>query len=136
MEAMSATAHIPDYAAVMAKYAPKVIRTEAENDYYTSVLQELDARFDQLNDAEKDFADLLTLLIEDFESKHYQLPKASPLEVIRFLMDQHSLKQRDLLDIFGNASVTSEVLSGKRELSKEHIRKLAARFSIPADLLL
>ena len=133
---MSATAHIPDYAAVMAKYAPKVIRTEAENDYYTSVLQELDARFDQLNDAEKDFADLLTLLIEDFESKHYQLPKASPLEVIRFLMDQHSLKQRDLLDIFGNASVTSEVLSGKRELSKEHIRKLAARFSIPADLLL
>ena len=133
---MSAVAHIPDYAAVVAKHPPKIIHTEAENEYYTSVLQELDARFDELNEAERDFADLLTLLIEDFESKHYQLPKASPLEVIRFLMDQHSLKQRDLLDIFGNASVTSEVLSGKRELSKEHIRKLAARFSIPADLLL
>jgi HTH-type transcriptional regulator/antitoxin HigA len=136
MEAMSAVAHIPEYAAVVAKYTPKVIRTEAENEYYTSVLQELDARFDQLNDAEKDFTDLLTLLIEDFEAKHYELPKASPSEVIRFLMEQHSLKQRDLLDIFGNASVTSEVLSGKRELSKEHIRKLAARFSIPVDLLL
>lgn len=133
---MSAVAHIPDYAAVLAKHPPRVIHTEAENEYYTSVLQELDARFDRLNDAEKDFADLLTLLIEDFESKHYELPKASPLDVIRFLMDQHSLKQRDLLDIFGNASVTSEVLSGKRELSKEHIRKLAARFSIPADMLL
>ena len=133
---MNAFDAVPDYAAVMAKYAPKVIRTEAENEYYTSVLQELDARFDELNEAERDFADLLTLLIEDFESKHYQLPKASPLEVIRFLMDQHSLKQRDLLDIFGNASVTSEVLSGKRELSKDHIRKLAGRFSIPADMLL
>lgn len=135
---MSAVAHIhiPDYAAVVAKYPPKVIRTEAENEYYTSVLRELDARFDQLNDAERDFADLLTLLIEDYESKHYELPKASPLDVIRFLMDQHSLKQKDLLDIFGNASVTSEVLSGKRELSKEHIRKLAARFCIPADMLL
>ena len=133
---MSAVADIPDYAAVLAKHPPRVIRTVDENEYYTSILKELDERFDHLNEAERDFADLLTLLIEDFESKHYELPKASPLEVIRFLMDQHGLNQRDLLDIFGNASVTSEVLSGKRELSKEHIRRLADRFSIPADMLL
>jgi HTH-type transcriptional regulator/antitoxin HigA len=113
-----------------------VIRTEPENEYFTSVLEELDERFDQLSAGERELADLLTVLIEDFESKHYQLPKASPLEVIRFLMDQHSLKQRDLLDVFGNPSVTSEVLSGKRELSKEHIRRLADRFSVPADMLL
>src|SRR5580658_8032911 len=124
MEAMNAAAHISDYATVLRKYPPKVIRTEAENEYYTSVLEELDERFESLSAAEKEFADLLTLLIEDFESKHYELPKASPLDVLRFLMDQHNLKQKDLLDVFGNASVTSEVLSGKRELSKEHIRKL------------
>ncbi len=133
---MNTAVNIPDHAAVLAKHPPRIIRTETENEYYTSVLQELDERFAQLSDAEKDFADLLTLLIEDFESKHYELPKASPLDVIRFLMDQHSLKQRDLLDVFGNASVASEVLSGKRELSKEHIRRLADRFSIPADMLL
>jgi HTH-type transcriptional regulator/antitoxin HigA len=136
METMSATINIPDYATVLAKYPPKVIRTETENEYYTSVLEELDQRFDHLSEAEKDFADLLTLLIEDFESKHYELPKAAPLEVVRFLMDQHGLKQKDLLDIFGNASVTSEVLSGKRELSKEHIRRLTDRFAVPAELLL
>jgi HTH-type transcriptional regulator/antitoxin HigA len=51
-------------------------------------------------------------------------------------MEQHGLKQKDLLDIFSSASVTSEVLSGKRELSKEHIRRLCDRFSISADLLL
>jgi HTH-type transcriptional regulator/antitoxin HigA len=89
-----------------------------------------------LTEAEREFADLLTLLIEDFEEKQYKLPKASPVEVLRFLMDQHSLKQRDLLDVFSSPSVTSEVLSGKRELSEDHIRKLADRFSVPADLLL
>lgn len=133
---MSAAAHIPDYAEVVAKHPPRIIQTEAENERYTSILHELDERFEQLTPAERDYADLLTLLIEDFESKHYALPRATPVEVIRFLMDQHSLKQKDLLDVFGNASVASEVLSGKRELSKEHIRRLCYRFSIPADMLL
>lgn len=133
---MGTAAAIPDYASLLVKHPPKIIRTEAENEHFTALLEDLDARFGQLSPAEKELADLLTLLIEDFESKHYPLPKASPLEVLRFLMDQHSLKQRDLLDVFCNASVASEVLSGKRELSKEHIRKLANRFSVPADLLL
>jgi len=133
---MNALAVIPDYSALLAKHPPKIIRTEAENEHYTSILYELDQRIEHLSAAERELADLLTLLIEDFEAKHYELPKASPLEVVRFLMDQHSLKQKDLLDIFGNASITSEVLSGKRELSKEHIRRLTDRFSVPAELLL
>ena len=133
---MNATLQIPDYTLMLVKHPPKIIRTEAENEYFTSVLEGLDERFDELSDAEKSFADLLTLLIEDYESKHYQLPKASPLEVLRFLIDQHSLKQKDLLDVFGNPSVTSEVLSGKRELSKEHIRRLSDRFSVPVEMLL
>lgn len=133
---MSAVANVPDYSAVVAKHPPKIIRTEAENEHYTAILEGLDQRFDQLSPAEKDFAELLTLLIEDFESRTYELPKAAPLEVLHFVMDQHSLKQKDLIDIFGTRSVTSEVLSGKRELSKEHIRRLSSRFSIPVELLL
>jgi HTH-type transcriptional regulator/antitoxin HigA len=69
---------IPDYAAVLAKHPPKVIRTEAEDEHFTSILYELDRRFDELTEAEKDFADLLTLLIEDFEEKQYAIPKARP----------------------------------------------------------
>lgn len=133
---MSAVAHIRDYSAVVLKYPPRIIRTEAENEHFTAILEELDQRFDQLSPAEKDFAELLTLLIEDFEARTYELPKACPLDVLRFVMDQHTLKQKDLIDIFGNPSVTSEVLSGKRELSKEHIRRLSSRFSIPVELLL
>ena len=133
---MSAAINVPGYAAILAKHPPRIIRTESENEYYTSLPEEMDQRLDQLSAAEKEFADLLTLLIEDFEAKHCALPKASPLEVLRLLMDQQGLKQRDLLDVFGTASVTSEVLSGKRELSKEHIRRLVDRFSVPADMLL
>jgi HTH-type transcriptional regulator/antitoxin HigA len=50
---------------------------------------------------------LLTLLIEDFEEKHYALPKASPTETIRFLMDQNGLKQKDLTDVFLEPRVSS-----------------------------
>jgi HTH-type transcriptional regulator / antitoxin HigA len=89
---------------------------------------------DTLTPQEKDLADLLTLLIEDFEEKHYQLPKASPLEAITFLMDQHGLRQKDLVDVFGTPSIVSEVLSGKRDLNKEHIIRLSKRFRVSPEL--
>jgi HTH-type transcriptional regulator / antitoxin HigA len=74
------------------------------------------------------------VLIEDFEEKHYQLPKASPLEAITFLMDQHGLRQKDLVDVFGTPSIVSEVLSGKRDLNKEHIIRLSKRFRVSPEL--
>ncbi len=84
--------------------------------------------------AEKELAELLTLLIEDFEQRRYQLPHAKPLDVIHFLMDQYGLKQKDLVDVFGTPSIVSEVLSGKRELNKDHIKRLSERFHVSAGL--
>lgn len=130
---MSARA-IPDYPKLLAKYPPRVIRSEAENERFIRVLQDLDSRHSSLTRAERELADLITLLVENFEEQHYQLPKASPLEAVRFLMDQHNLRQKDMLDVFGTRSVASEVLSGKRELSKEHIRRLSERFSVPVEI--
>ena len=124
----------PEYAALLKKYPPKVIRTEAENEHYTQVLYDLDLRSEKLTEAEKELADLLTLLIENFEDQHYQLPKASPLAVLEFLMDQQGLKQKDLLDVFGSPSIVSEILSGKRELNKDHIQRLSARFHVSPEL--
>jgi len=73
-------------------------------------------------------------LIEDFEGRHYQLPRAKPLEVLQFLMDQHGLLQKDLADVFGAPSIVSEVLSGKRELNKDHIKRLSRRFHVSPEL--
>src|SRR5262249_42714811 len=123
-----------EYKALLSKYRPKVIRTERENEEYTEVLYDLDRRSKTLTPAEKELAKLLTLLIEDFEEAHYPLPHARPLEVLRFLMGQHSLKQKDLVDVFGTASIVSEILNGKRELNKDHIKRLSERFRVSPEL--
>jgi len=131
---MSTLTVSPEYGALLRKVAPKVIRTEKENEAYTEILYELDQRAKSLTVAERELAELLTLLIEDFEEKRYQLPRAKPVEVVRFLMEQHDLLQKDLVDVFGTRSIVSEVLSGKRELNKEQIARLSARFHVSPEL--
>jgi HTH-type transcriptional regulator / antitoxin HigA len=131
---MSVKTANPAYAELLAKVPPRVIHTEEENEDYTAALYELEQNHADLAPEERDLADLLTLLIEDFEEKHYQLPKAAPLEVVSFLMDQHGLKQKDLLDVFGTPSIVSEVLSGKRDLNKDHIARMSERFHVSPEL--
>src|SRR5664279_6316416 len=133
MENMSALHTSADYARLLAKIPPKVIRSERENEYYVEAFYELDQR-KSLSREERELADLLTLLIEDFERRKYSLPRATPTEMLAFLMDQHSLKQKDLVDVFGTRSIVSEVVNGKRELNKEHIRKLSERFGVSPEV--
>jgi HTH-type transcriptional regulator / antitoxin HigA len=111
-----------------------VIRTEKENEAYTEILHELDQRGKTLTPAEKELTELLTLLIEDFEEKRYRLPRGKPLDVLRFLMEQHGLMQKDVVKVFGTPSIVSEVLSGKRRLNKDHIERLSARFHVSPEL--
>jgi HTH-type transcriptional regulator/antitoxin HigA len=134
METMSTLTVSREYGALLQKVPPKVIRTEKENEAYTEILYELDQRSKTLTPAEKELAELLTLLIEDFEEKRYRLPRAQPLDVLRFLIEQHGLKQKDLKDVFGTPSIVSEVLSGKRELNKDHIERLSERFHVSPEL--
>ena len=131
---MSAVAVNPAYAALLAKVPPRVIKTEAENESFIEALYALDKRQSRWNKAERDLAELLTLLIEDFEEKQYALPKCSPVELVAFLMQQQGLKQKDMVDVFGTASIVSEVMHGKRELNKEHIRRLSERFHVSPEL--
>jgi mRNA interferase HigB len=85
-------------------------------------------------EAEKRLAELLTLLIEDFEEKHYGLEPSAPIEVLNELMLANNLKQKDLLDVFGTPSIASEVMSGKRQLTTQHIRRLSRRFKVSPEL--
>jgi len=131
---MSALALSPAYAALLAKFPPRVIRTEAQNEAYIQALYELEKRQSKWTPEEAELADLFTLLIEDFEEKNYQLPKCSPVEFLSFLMEQNGLRQKDLVDVFGSPSIVSEVLGGKRELNKEQIRRLSERFHVSPEL--
>jgi HTH-type transcriptional regulator/antitoxin HigA len=123
-----------DYPALVSRVEPKVIHDEKLNQKFTALLEGLDSRWDELSAAEKELHELLVLLIEDFESRAYKIRGATPIEVITELMEANGLRQKDLVGIFETASVASEVLGGKRELTKEHIRRLSARFHVSPAL--
>jgi HTH-type transcriptional regulator / antitoxin HigA len=134
MSAATEITDIQEYAHLLGDALPHVIHTEAENKRCTAVLESMLRKRDRTAE-EARLAELLTYLIEEFEDREYALPrKAGPIEILRHLMDANGLRQADLLDVFGTASVISEVLKGKRELSKTHIAKLSNRFRISPGL--
>ena len=133
---MSATAARSEYAALLSSTLPSVIRTKAENERYIALLEELDGKGTRMTAADRRMAELLTLLIEDFEDKHYALKASTPLEVLVELMNANGLKQKDLLDVFGTPSIVSEVLHGKRQLTTEHIRRLSRRFRVSPEVFI
>jgi len=109
--------------------APRVIASNAQNERYIAALLELEKK-DRLSAKEKDFAELLTVLIEAYEEENYPVRAASPVEVLVELMEANNLKQKDLAPLLGSESVVSEVLRGKRELNKHHIERLSRRFRV------
>jgi HTH-type transcriptional regulator / antitoxin HigA len=134
METVSVATSRPEYATLLAKTLPAVIHSEKENEHYTALLDELDHKPEKLTSAEQRLAELLTLLIEDFEEKHCALKPATGIEALEELMEANGLKQKDLVGIFGTASIISEFLNGKRNLTTEHIRKLSRRFHVSPEL--
>ena len=74
-------------------------------------------------------------LIEGYEKEHYPIPDANPADVLRFLMDQHDLKQAEIPEI-GAQSVVSAVLSGKRQLNLRQVSALSRRFGVSADVFM
>jgi HTH-type transcriptional regulator/antitoxin HigA len=112
--------------------APKVITSDAQHERYVAALLELEhrGRRGRSNAAERQFAELLTLLVDAYEEEHHEIPPASPVEVLRELMDANNLRQKDLVPEFGTESIVSEVLHGKRELNKDHIGRLSKRFNV------
>ncbi len=136
MEKMSTGTAQVEYASLLRRTAPAVIHSERENERCISMLEALDRKGDKLTAAERRLAELLTVLIEDFEEKAYALKPARPIEVLRELMQANQLKQKDLLDVFGTPSIISEVLHEKRGLTVEHIRKLSRRFHVSPEVFI
>ncbi len=118
-----------NYAALLSETKPEVVRDEKQNQAYIRRLEELTSK-QSVSRAEQKLIELLVVLIENFEVKHYPVPDAGPVNVIRHLMEAHHLRQKDLVDVFSTESVASEVLNGKRQLTREHIKRLSMRFAV------
>ncbi len=118
-----------DYGALLSETRPEVIQSEQQNAVFINLLEQLTG-LENVSAAQEKLIALLTVLIEQYESKVYPVSDAGPLDIVRHLMEQHRLRQKDLVDVFGTESIVSDVLNGKRELSKDHIKRLSERFHV------
>ncbi|CAA6803742.1 MAG: Transcriptional regulator [uncultured Sulfurovum sp.] len=111
----------------------KVLKTETD---YENAMERIEAIFDaKPNTPKGDELELLTLLIEKYEEEHYPMELPHPVEAIKFRMDQMGLKQKDIVDCFGDKSKVSDVLNLKRKLNLNYIRNLHQKLHIPLDAL-
>jgi HTH-type transcriptional regulator/antitoxin HigA len=85
---------------------------------------------------DSDELEILSILIKEYENELHPMPQPSPLEAIRFRMDQMNISETELSKILGARSRKSEILSGKRKLSLAMIRRLKEKLNIPAEVLI
>lgn len=116
-------------AAMMKQGAPHVIQTDKKLSEYTKALFELTTKSHPTPEEEKAI-ELLTLLIERYEGEQYPIPDACAADVLRFLLDQNGLSQRDIADDLGSETTVSLVLSGRRRLTRDHIARFSRRFHV------
>jgi HTH-type transcriptional regulator / antitoxin HigA len=114
----------------------RVIRDEKSYDATLARVNELAALDPDPESAEGEELQVLSILIEDYESRAHTIGKPTPLEAIKFRMEQAGLSQRDLIPFIGSKSKTSEVLAGRRSLSLPMVRALSEGLGIPAEVLI
>ena len=124
------------YAGLLAETLPEVIETVSQNKRMIKILDELMDKGANRTPEETKLARLLGRLIQDFETRYYKPQKFTPREILIELMEMNNLKQADLLSVFGSSGIASEVISGKREISKAHAKALAKFFNTSTDLFL
>jgi|ERR1700688_3208204 HTH-type transcriptional regulator / antitoxin HigA len=123
------------YGQLLRRTQPHVIRTDEECERLTTELLRLDERQNATRE-EKELAELLTVLIDEYETRRYPIRRASPQHTLQHLMEARNLTQKDLWKIFGSKGIASEVFHGKRSISKAQAKKLAAFFHVSADLFI
>ena len=124
------------YANLLSEVLPQAIRTEEENERALAKVEALMHK-GELTPEEDRLYDLLIILIEKFEEENYlPLNLSTPLSRLLHLLESNNLKQTDLLDVFGSSGIASEVINGKREISRAQAKKLGERFSISPSLFL
>ena len=133
---MTLTINNKVYGELLSQYQPKIITTEEENERAIALVESLTHKSD-LSPEEEQILELLITLVEKFEAEHYPLNNFStPLSRLTFLMEENQLRQADLIEVFEAKDIVSEVLSGKRQISKSHALKLGEFFNLNPALFL
>ena len=138
METMTKRARVNSkrYARLLSETAPQAIQSEDEHERLLSLVEDLMDKGDRRTAEEDALLELMVVLVRDFEEKHYSLPQAEPAQMLRHLMEERGLKPRDLWDPVGSKSRVSEILAGKRSISRQQAKRLAGFFRVPVELFI
>jgi len=111
----------------------KPIKNEKD---YRDALERLEVIFDTpVNTKEGDEAEILSMMIENYENEHYPIEAPDPIEAIKIRMEELNLRQKDLVGVIGGKSRVSEILNRKKKLTVEMIRELERILQISASVL-
>ena len=121
------------YGRILSGELPRPIRNDRELEKAIARLEDLDRRHQDLSPEERELAELYTALVEAYEDRHYPVPHVAPEKLLRALLDQRGLAQAQIVHLLGGSGHTSEILSGKRSISKAQSKRLADFFNVPAD---
>ena len=132
---MAMRSPVDDFIKLAKQYPLRKIKSEKANKTALTFFRKIRSVGEEnLSKGEIEFLQVLATLIKDFESKHYSFEKPSPVELLKYLMEEHGLTQNDLAEDFGGQATVSLVLSGKRDFTKAHIEKLSKRFNVSPAL--
>lgn len=123
------------YARLLAETLPGRIETEKENDRCLATVEQLMDK-EKRSPEETRLMDLLITLIEEFEDRNYRLNASTPLSVLQTIMENRGVKASHLWPVLGSKGVTSEVLNGKRQISKSQAKALAEFFHVSPELFI
>lgn len=114
---------------------PRVMTTEVENQQVLIQVEKLMAIADRTTEQDE-LLDLLVVLVEKFEDEYYPIDDASPHDILLHLMEENNLKQADLVGVLGSRGVVSEVVNGKRQISKNQAKALSDFFHVEVGLFI
>ena len=119
------------------RFAPRVIESEEQLEATQAIVDDL-VRKTHLDVAEEEYLSLLGTLIHEWEEEHERIPDVSGPELIRVLLHERGLRQRDLVEagVFSTETVASEVLAGRRPFRLEYVMGAARFFNVPAEVFL
>lgn len=123
------------YGELLSQYQPCVVKTEAENERFLAIVEELMARPD-LTSEEDAVLELLVKLIEAFEDEHYAIDASTPRSRLLHLMDAHSLQPLDLVPVLGSEETVAASAEGKSVISQEQALALSTLFHVDSMLFL
>jgi HTH-type transcriptional regulator / antitoxin HigA len=124
------------YARVLAKVLPRIIATNEEHERMLAETEKLMDKGEHRTPEQDAALALMVRLIQDYEEKNHPLPDPSPGEMLAYLMEHRGLKQADLVPIFKSRGYVSDVINGKRAISKALAKQLAEFFNVSPGMFI